>query len=165
MKELIEGEEEGSSDVDDSEAERRAAYEASQTRAGMDGLKGRHSQEPCRPKTPPKISPIPRLSSCLTNLRVSLTSMENNKAQLVQRLEQLREEQVEISVREAEIQKLLKEAGDNYEKLRREAAATPGTAQNLLPDADGQTNRGLETLGTASPAPPSEPIPNGDDFR
>lgn len=158
MKELIEGEKEGSSDVDDSEAERNAAYEATQTRAGMDGLRGKHFQEPWRPKTPPKISSIPRLSSCLTNLRVSLSSMENNKVQLVARLEQLREEKVEISVREAEIQKLLKEAGDNYEKLRGEASDSAGT-QHLLSEADEQNHRGLESLGTASLP---ESVPNGD---
>lgn len=159
MKELIEGEEE-SSDEDDSEAERRAAYESAQTRAGMDGLSKKHLQEPSRPKTPPKISYIPRLAACLTNLRATLSTMEATKRQLVGRLDELRQEKVDISVREAEIQRLLKEAGDNYEKLRAEAGLVPG-AQNLLTGPDVQGNRGLENLGAAS-VPPSRPDSDED---
>lgn len=153
MKELIEGEEE-SSDEDDSEAERRAAYESAQTRAGMDGLSKKHLKKPSRPKTPPKISSIPRLAACLTDLRVSLGAMESTKHQLVTRLDELRQEKVEISGREDEIQKLLKEAGDNYEKLRAEAGLAPG-AQNLLTGPDAQSHRGLENLGAS--LPPSGP--------
>ncbi|KAL1958052.1 hypothetical protein VTO42DRAFT_5264 [Malbranchea cinnamomea] len=152
MKELIEGEDE-ISDEDDSEAERRAAYENAQTRAAMDGLNRQHLEELSRPKTPPKISSIPRLSTCLANLRATLTSMEATKLQLVQRLDELRQQKVEIADRETEIKKLLKEAGEKYEKLRAEAGLA-ANGQKLLPD------RGLENLGAVS-LPPSRP--NGDE--
>jgi hypothetical protein len=159
MKELIEAEEDVSEE-DDSEAERRAAYEAAQTRAGMDGLSKKHLQEPTRPKTPPKISSIPRLAACLTGLRASLSAMEGTKAQLIQRLEQLRQEKVDISVREAEIQTLLKEAGDKYERLRAEAGLGQN-GQKSLPGPDMQSHRGLENLGAAS-LPSSAPVSDGD---
>jgi hypothetical protein len=159
MKELIEAEAEASEE-DDSEAERMAAYEAAQTRAGMEGLSKKHLQEPTRPKTPPKISPIPRLAACLTGLRASLSATEGTKAQLIQRLEQLRQEKVDISVRETEIQTLLKEAGDKYEKLRAEAGLGQN-GQKSLPGPDIQSHRGLENLGSAS-LPSSAPLSDGD---
>ncbi len=62
---------EGSSDEesDDSEAERRAAYEAAQTRAGMDGLhKPNENVEAIAAQVPSKITPLPNLSECLERL-------------------------------------------------------------------------------------------------
>lgn len=148
MKGLID-EAEGVSEEDDSETERRAAYEAAQTRAGMEGLPKNQSKQPSRPKTPPKITPIPSLASTLARLRLSLHTMENSKLQSVQRLEELRNEKVEISNREEEIQRLLKEAGDNYEKLRAEAGLNLDTP-NLLTGPEVQGQRGLESLATAT---------------
>ncbi|KAM5457541.1 hypothetical protein MaudCBS49596_000736 [Microsporum audouinii] len=155
MKELI-NDAEDLSDEDDSETERRAAYESAQTRAGMDGLKRENHEVVTRPKTPPKITSLPTLASKLAGLRMTVTSMENSKTQLVSRLEELRKEKVEIAERETEIQNLLKEAGDKYEKLRAEAGQT-ATTEKLITGADVGADHGLDSLGTMSlPAPDAE---------
>ncbi|PGH16359.1 hypothetical protein AJ80_05209 [Polytolypa hystricis UAMH7299] len=151
MKDLID-EAEDLSEEDDSEAERKAAYEASQTRAAMDGMSKAHKQLPSRPKTPPKISSLPRLANHLLRLRSSLSAMESSKAQLVHRMEDLRKEKEEIRVREGEIQTLLKEAGDNYERLKAEAGLSQEQVA-ALPGTNLQNQRGLEDLGTVSEAP------------
>lgn len=153
MRDLIK-EAEGSSndDSDDSEAERKAAYEAAQTRSGMDGLQkngtlGTHHR---RPRTPPKITPLPNLNSCLERLQASLNAMQYSRMQKVKRMEELNKEKIDIAAREVEIQRLLKEAGENYEKLRAEAGIPAGD----LADLNGQkligevsSGRGLEGMG------------------
>ncbi len=152
IRELI-NEAEGSSDddTDDSEAERKAAYEAAQTRAGMDGL---HKEDPYarprRPKTPPKITPLPTLTSCLERLQANLASMQYAKMQKIKRMEELQREKADIAVREEEIQRLLKEAGENYDKLRNEAGLAEGeypNEQRMIGDGTGTPGRGLESIG------------------
>jgi hypothetical protein len=153
MKELI-NEAEDSSDEDDSDAERRATYEDAQTRAGMDGLgHGKTQQLPSRPKTPPKITALPRLASHLERLRLSLNTMEQSKSQMVRRMEELRKEKADIAVRETEIQSLLKEAGENYSRLRTEAGLDPGTEKSLPGDEVSTDQRGLESLGSSTGTP------------
>lgn len=158
MRDLI-NEAEGTSDEDsdDSEAERKTAYEAAQTRAGMDGLQkdDNTSSRPRRPKTPPRITPLPTLAGCLERLQGSLSSMQYAKMQKVKRMEELQREKADITVREEEIQRLIKEAGENYERLRAEAGLgggehppvknAEGNGQMLL--GDGKMSRGLESIG------------------
>ncbi|KAL1879505.1 hypothetical protein Plec18167_003962 [Paecilomyces lecythidis] len=148
MRDLIE-EAEDTSDEDDSDAERKAAYEAAQTRAAM-GLD--HVDHPERPKTPPKITSLPRLADSLTRLRTSLATMEVSKSQLINRMEELRKEKADIATREVEIQALIKEAGENYERLRAEAGLNPD-AEAGLPGDEIQNYRGLESLGTSMASP------------
>lgn len=124
IQDLI-NEAEGSSedDFDDSEAERRAAYEVAQTRSGMDGLqKGSQaaSRYPPRPRTPPKITPLPNLNACRERLRDVLSGIQHARTQKVRRMEELQREKADIAAREVEIQELLREAGERYEKLRSE---------------------------------------------
>ena len=154
VRDLID-EAEGTSDEDsdDSEAERKAAYEAAQTRAGMDGL---HKEDPYarprRPKTPPKITPLPNLTACLEHLQANLASMQYVKMQKVKRMKELQREKADIAVREEEIQRLLKEAGGNYEKLRAEAGLADGEppmTQRMIGDGTSTPGRGLESLGHA----------------
>ena len=126
MRELINeaegGNESADSEDDDSEAERHAAYEAAQTRKGMDGLKrGEQNTRPRRPRTPPRITPLPALAGCLEKLKQRLAGMEYARMQKVRRLEEIKKEREDIRVREEEIQQLLKETGERYEKLRQEA--------------------------------------------
>ncbi|KAE8382227.1 nineteen complex-related protein 2-domain-containing protein [Aspergillus bertholletiae] len=139
MRELIE-DAEGVSDEDDSDLEEKAAYEAAQTKAAM-GHSGREFTD--RPKTPPKMTSLPRLSTCLDRLRTTLAVIEKSKAQMIDRMEELRKEKADIAVREVEIQALIKEAGDNYEKLKQEAGRTPGS------DEDTAAERGLESIGNS----------------
>lgn len=145
MRELIE-EAEARSEEEDSDADRHAAYEAAQTRAGMDGL-SRERPDPTRPKTPPKITPLPNLVTVIGRLRTSLADMESSKKVLVDRMEELRKEKAEIAVREVEIQSLIKAAGENYQRLRVEAGLVPG--KEGLPGDASSTGRGLESLGTS----------------
>ncbi|MCJ1468370.1 hypothetical protein MMC07_006998 [Pseudocyphellaria aurata] len=155
MRQLIQ-EAEGSSgdDSDDSEAERKAAYEAAQTRAGMDGLQkdgGPNNDRPRRPRTPPKITPLPSLNTCLERLQATLSGIQYSRMQKVRRMEELQKEKSDIKAREEEIQRLLQEAGENYEKLRAEAGVEAGEKSI---DNDGKVltkeetpSRGLEHLG------------------
>lgn len=158
MKSMIE-DAEGSGDEDsedDSEAERRVEFEAAQTRAGMDGL--HHSQteqrwEDERYKTPPRITPLPTITQCLEKLRAKLAALEYSHLQKVRVMEGIDKERADIKVREEEIQALLKEAGERYEKLRAEVDGVP-----LNDEVDGKNGlrhmgRGLESIGSAVGTP------------
>ena len=125
MREMIEkAEGSGESSEDESEAERRAAYEAAQTRAGMDGLrKEEKGAKARRPRTPPKITPLPSLAGCAERLRENLERKKAFKEQKARRLEEVRRELEEIAVRKVEVQRLLNEAGERYQRLRAEADA------------------------------------------
>ncbi|PLB34381.1 uncharacterized protein BDW47DRAFT_120426 [Aspergillus candidus] len=139
MRELID-DAEGLSDEDDTDLEEKAAYEAAQTRAAM-GHGGKDQIE--RPKTPPRMTSLPQLSHSLDRLRTTLAVMNQSKVQMINRMEDLRKEKADIATREVEIQALIKEAGDNYERLKQEAGAAPG------PENDASGERGLETIGSA----------------
>jgi hypothetical protein len=144
MRELID-DAEGISDENDSDLEEKAAYEAAQTKAAM----GRGKSDGFdRPKTPPKVTSLPRLANSFERLRMSLASMEVAKTQMISRMEELRKEKADIAVREVEVQKMIKEAGDNYERLKKEAGAKPNT------DATNgalEKSRGLESIGAPVP--------------
>lgn len=139
MRELIE-EAEGLSDEEDSDIEEKAAYEATQTKAAIgsgraDGID--------RPRTPPKMTSLPKLVTSLERLRTTLASMETAKTQMISRMEDLRKEKEEIAIREVEIQALIKEAGDNYERLKKEAGidSAADASEGAL------VKRGLESIG------------------
>ncbi|RMJ25647.1 hypothetical protein PHISP_03472 [Aspergillus sp. HF37] len=121
MRELIDGAE-GLSDDEDSDLDERAAYEATQTKAAM----GNGGQED-RPRTPPKLTPLPRLGNSLERLRTILAVTEQSKEQMIARMDELRKEKADIAAREVEIQGLIREAGENYENLKQEAGVTPGS--------------------------------------
>lgn len=151
MAELIAEAENASSDnaSDDSEAERNAAYEAAQTRAGAYGSKDLNAVETRGLRTPPRITPLPELSAVVDRLNASLKSIGDAKAKKVKRMEELRMEKVEVAEREAWIQTQLKETGERYEKLRVEAGLGAGavTPLNGNDGAKIMVNRGLESLG------------------
>lgn len=148
MRDLIE-DAEGISDEDDSDLEEKAAYEAAQVHSAMGRGK---SSGIDRPRTPPKVTSLPRLASSFERLRMSLTSMEVAKTQMISRMEELRKEKADIAVREVEIQAMIKEAGDNYERLRKEAGVDPNTK---LDGSNGalEKSRGLESIGAPVPVP------------
>ncbi|RAL13567.1 uncharacterized protein BO97DRAFT_388012 [Aspergillus homomorphus CBS 101889] len=148
IRELID-DAEALSEEDDSDVEEKAAYEAKQTRAAMGNS---HRDGVDRPKTPPKVTSLPRLAQSLERLRMNLAVLEKSKAQMVDRMEELRKEKADIAVREVEIQVLIKEAGDTYEKLKQEAEASSGVEGNQSAADDFANSRGLEGLG-ASIAP------------
>jgi hypothetical protein len=134
MEELIKEAEaqDGEEDENDSEVERNEAYEAAQTRAGTYGTHRPVEQD--RPRTPPKITPVPDLNTVLARMRTGLQEMRDVKAAKERRLQELAAEKKDIKEREVWIQAQLKEVGERYEKLRVEAGMTG-------------VERGLETFG------------------
>lgn len=154
MRDLINeaegGNDSADSEDDDSEAERHAAYEAAQTRKGMDGLKrDEQSTRPRRPRTPPRITPLPTLAGYLEKLRQRLAGMEFARMQKVRRLEEIKKEKEDIRIREEEIQKLLKETGERYEKLRQETELGVGDRPPDEVGPDGGLGSGEVTLSMA----------------
>lgn len=155
MREMIEEAEGTSNDEsDESEAERRAAYEATQTRAGTYRSTREAEEAPKRPRTPPKITPLPTLSACLDRLQTTLANMQASSAQKARELEAIAREKAEIAIREVEIQKLLKEAGEKYEQLRVEAElGQPPNGANGLAGQDPSHQHGLESFGSMQSGP------------
>ncbi|KAJ5511045.1 hypothetical protein LT330_006256 [Penicillium expansum] len=148
MRDLIE-DAEGISDEDDSDLEEKAAYEAAQVHAAMGHGKSAGID---RPKTPPKVTSLPRLTSSFERLRTSLASMEGSKTQMISRMEELRKEKADIAIREVEIQAMIKEAGDNYERLKKEAAVV-SSAKLDASNGALEKSRGLESIGAPVPVP------------
>jgi hypothetical protein len=144
MEEMIQEAEGVGSDQasDDSEAERNEAYEVAQRRAGTYGQSGLSDAESRRPKTPPRIAPVPELGAVLLKLKTGLQTMEQSKAAKIRKLDELRTEKKDIAQREVWIQAQLKETGERYERLRLEAGTSNEAGGNLA------TNRGLDSMGT-----------------
>ncbi|KAH9220529.1 nineteen complex-related protein 2-domain-containing protein [Leptodontidium sp. 2 PMI_412] len=154
---------EGSSDEDsdDSEAERRAAYETAQTRAGMDGLhKHDESVQVSATQMPSKITPLPALSECLERLQSTLSSMEQELAKRQRQMEASRQEKNEIAAREIEVQDLLKQAGARYAALKADTNGAVADPQNLAGPNNGFAvpmivDRGLESFGNTPTVRPA----------
>ena len=145
---------EGSSDehTDDSEAERRAAYEAAQTRAGMDGLhKPGDDMEAAAVQVPAKITPLPALAECLERLQTTISEMEQDLAQRHKNLADLEQEKRDILARELDVQELLKEAGARYSVLKAESLGAVTDPQSFVEahngSVDRMVDRGLESFG------------------
>ncbi|KAF4980149.1 hypothetical protein FZEAL_3768 [Fusarium zealandicum] len=155
MAELITQAEGHSSDSSsDSDAERRIAYEAAQTRAGMDGLK-KPRKNPAQEvlQIPPKIAPLPSLTECMARLQTTLKGMEEEMKGKESRVQKLQREREEIVKREGEVQALLDETGRKYQEAmgQGKTAEVPANAPAELAGA-----RGLESLGTPSRKPEEE---------
>ncbi|KFY24542.1 hypothetical protein V493_05183 [Pseudogymnoascus sp. VKM F-4281 (FW-2241)] len=151
---IQEAEGSSSEESDDSEAERRADYEAAQTRAGMDGLKKLDATQAAA-LVPPKVTPIPSLSECLARLRTSLSEAEQESTKRSWRMGELVREKAEIIAREQEVQRLLREAGERYSALRGDMNLPPvDTADPMAFPSVGDgireamsRNSGLESFG------------------
>ncbi|KAG6120303.1 hypothetical protein E4U14_003788 [Claviceps sp. LM454 group G7] len=152
MAELITAAEGHSSDdSSDSDAERRIAYEAAQSRAGLDGLKKpRQDASQDLHQIPPKITPLPSLSECMARLQTTLKAMESDLQAKTSHLEHLRKERQGIDKRKAEVQSLLDETGKKYQEVMSRGNVALGSAVT----GGGQLNaglvgeRGLDNLGT-----------------
>lgn len=148
--------EDSDSGNDEEELERRQVYEAAQTRKGMDGLKkiGEGEVKPKRPRTPPRIAPLPTLTGVMEGLRERKQAREMERKIGVQRLESVRRELVDIEVRKAEVQRLMTEAGERFERLRAEVEKERGDGEGdqvAVVEGGGLGNgmqgRGLESWG------------------
>ncbi|KAJ4271333.1 hypothetical protein NW762_000035 [Fusarium torreyae] len=137
----------------DSDAERRIAYEAAQTRAGMDGLK-KPRKDPGQDllQAPPKISPLPSLTECLSRLQTTLKGMEEEMKGKQNRVEKLKSEREEIVKREGEVQTLLDETGRKYQEAMGQGKVVEAKGVDVPANAPAEIlgARGLEMLGTPS---------------
>ncbi len=172
MAELINTAEGGDEDEesDDSEAERRHAYEEAQTRAGMDGLNHRpdrdHDHSVNLPVTIPKMKALPELAECLARLQSLVGGLEDQVAQKREKMAGLEKTQREFLTRETEIQEILDKAGQKYQAVVGDSATLATDSplrQTMMPPGlagDFPTERGLESLGTT----PTRPAADGEPF-
>ena len=145
----------GSSESDDSEAERRAAYESAQRRAGMDGLARPEEGAEAATQMLGKITPLPALGECIKKLKETLGGMEKELRERKRRKDELERENEEIGRREVEVQRLLVEAGQRLQALKADAdvvALGTGSARDMVEGHKalaGQlgSDRGLESFG------------------
>ncbi|KAI0877744.1 nineteen complex-related protein 2-domain-containing protein [Hypoxylon argillaceum] len=141
----------GEAASDDSEAERRAAFEAAQTRAGMDGLAEEREQQRKRlgaregvVPVPPKITPLPDLSVLVEEFKARMRQKEADLIRMRGHISALKAEREGVLKREPEVQKLLNEAGERYRALM--MPRTSATA-----DETAQTNGGGLVGGDVNP--------------
>ncbi|KAK8197255.1 nineteen complex-related protein 2-domain-containing protein [Phyllosticta capitalensis] len=139
---------------DDSEAERNAAYEAAQTRKGTYGQRDKTGTDDSRPRTPPKISPLPELGGVLARIKERLKEQETIKVQKVRRMQELVRERADIEGQEKWIQEQLKEAGEKYEKLRIEAGSSGAASASVNGQGGGagEGQGGVEASSAAAAA-------------
>ena len=156
----------GDSSVDESEEERNAAFEAAQTKSGTYSTfttagRKRKGEMVDRSQVPPRITPIPDLSTVVQHLKDTLAEMQQGLDEKEQRLKKLKEDRKALDERGDWIQGQLKEAGERFEKMKAEAGlpATNGEGETSggdqmneihlrLSGADyTMVGRGLETLG------------------
>ena len=155
MRELIDEAQGGTGDDtdDESEAERRAAYEAAQTRAGISSQRPRkpqrHQAYPPRPTTPPIITPISTLDECIQRLEATLHEQQARRMKQVKKLEEMARRKMEVLNRRQEIQRLLDEAAVKYETLREEA----GLAGRLPLTPSAGTSGVVSTVGSGANTP------------
>lgn len=157
MEELINAAEGASEEEDsDSDAERKAAYEAAQTRAAMDGLH-RAAVEDADPGgrlVIPKMKPLPELDISLARMRELVRQMEEQVEQKRRRIEGIEKEKQEILDREREVQEVLNQAGMKYQSaigIKSETVLDPETLVAQSPLRNTQIRpgeRGLESFGT-----------------
>ena len=156
MRDLIANAEGSSSeDSDDSEKLRRADYDSAQTRKGMEGLQVRDSKGPeeAGQRTPPKITPLPSLSSCVERLRGALLGVQAAQKKTMEQLAEVERKRQEIPSQEEEIQRLLKEAGNEYERLRKKAGLDGSATQDdatMISNGTSANQTGLAYLGDAA---------------
>ena len=113
-----------SEESDASEAERRAAYEAAQTRRGMDGLaaerealiKKKRQQNGVVP-VPHRIAPLPDLGDLAAAFGAKLRARRDEAVRARAHVAALRAERDDLAAREPEVQRLLDQAGERYRRL------------------------------------------------
>lgn len=165
MAALINAAEGHSSDSSsDSDAERRIAYESTQTRAGMDGLK-RPRRDPAKEllQIPPKITALPSLAECITRLQTTLSGMEAQIQLRSAAVEQMRSEKQGIATREKEVQALLDETGKKYQEAMGKNIAATSSDVNMAgaaPSGGFAGDRGPESLGST---PRREAVDGGSE--
>lgn len=127
---------EGPSDSDSnaSERERNEAFEAAQTRHGT--YSSHPTTDPyadARPRTPPKISPLPTLDGVIERLRKQLSDLQGSRMQKLREMEALQREKIRLGEEEIRIQKALRETADKFAQLRAEKGISAPAAKEGTP--------------------------------
>ncbi|KAK4646893.1 uncharacterized protein QC761_100660 [Podospora bellae-mahoneyi] len=152
---------ESDAESDDSEAERRAAYEAAQRRAGMDGLhKPEEGEENIAGDAVPRMKPLPKLNEVLKRMNDIVQGLElefKQKQVVVQSLEKEREE---IEKREKEVQEILNQAGAKYQAV---VAGAANGGDGVSPVVPGDVAKLVQESisGSAVGQSPLRPLPPG----
>ncbi|KAK5240268.1 hypothetical protein LTR16_010883, partial [Cryomyces antarcticus] len=136
----------GDSDAssNDSEAARKEAYEAAQTRHGTYGSRDSQKvQSDQRSQTPPRITPLPTLDGVLDKLKSTLSQMRTARMVKVKNMEALQREKVQIAEEEVRIQQMLKETGERYQRLRMEAGGAGDEAAGQVESVGNGNGGGL----------------------
>jgi len=163
IAELIQAAEDGSdAESDDSEAERRAAYEAAQRRAGLDGLhrpdEDHDMDAAVGPDAIPRMKPLPKLNEVLQRMRELVQGLENEVTKKRTRIGDLEKEKQEILAREKEVQEILNQAGAKYQAAVASAGGNVGDVAKMVAQSplrplppgiagDLPVERGLESFG------------------
>jgi len=171
MAELIQAAEDNSdAESDDSEAERRAAYESAQRRAGMDGLQRPDDDdadmEEGGASVIPRMKPLPDVNEVIQRMRNLVRGLEDEVAHKRARIADLEKEKEEISARENEVQEVLNQAGAKYQALVGSAAVAGDVSKLVtqsplrlppgMSDLPVPVERGLESFGTPTKRPDAE---------
>ncbi|KUI57373.1 hypothetical protein VP1G_04713 [Cytospora mali] len=157
MEELINAAEAVSEDEgEDSDAERKAAYEAAQTRAAM-GVRfdngGNDGKAAGTGLVIPRMKALPELGESLARMRGLVEGMEAQVAAKRKRIENLEKEKQEILEEEKKVQEVLNQEGLKYQAalgINKEdvdplkLAAESPLRTSSIPSA----GRGLESFGT-----------------
>lgn len=159
MAELIQAAEVMSDEEeDDSDAERKAAYEEAQTRAAMDGLHrldddGMNGDGHGR-LVIPRMKPLPELGECLARMREMVQGMEDQVTQKRRRIEGLKKEKADILTEESTVQGVLNQAGAQYQSVMGVKVDTENpVSQSPLRTEIPANERGLESFGTPTARP------------
>jgi hypothetical protein len=146
MAELI-NDAEGSDDDGsaDSDEERNAAFAAAQARSGRYGQKIEDQDDGS--KTPPRITPLPKLDEILQGLTIDIQTKKQRKEIILQKLQEFKDDKARIEERKKYLQEQLQKTGEEYEKLREESGL-PALPSNEANGGRLITERGLDSLGT-----------------
>ncbi|KAK4231641.1 nineteen complex-related protein 2-domain-containing protein [Podospora fimiseda] len=137
---------------DESEAERMAAYEAAQRRAGMDGLhKPEEDEANIGIDAIPRMKPLPKLNEVLQRMRDIVQGLEDEVMRKRRTIEGLEKERREIEEREKEVQEILNQAGAKYQEVVGGAAGR-GNVAKLVQESISAAQAGQSPL---------RPLPSG----
>ncbi|KAK0732382.1 nineteen complex-related protein 2-domain-containing protein [Apiosordaria backusii] len=155
---------ESDAESDDSEAERRAAYEAAQRRAGMDGLhKPEEDDENIAGDAVPRMKPLPKLTEVLKRMNEIVQGLEDEFKRKQAVVKSLEKERDEIEKREKEVQEILNQAGAKYQVVVAGAANGDGAGGGISYVVAGDVAKLVQESisGSATGQSPLRPLPPG----
>ncbi|KAK6509339.1 hypothetical protein TWF481_004092 [Arthrobotrys musiformis] len=130
------------SDEEDSNDEENGEWEENRLRTGGYGSNRESIEEKLR-KPPAVITPLPDFQEALANLKGILAGMNEQMEEKSKRVEELLSEKEMIEQREKELQALLKETSEKYERLRVEASTALHVGRGLESFGDDAAGNGI----------------------